>query len=209
MANANLDFSGLSVTRTFTFPDATGTIALTTGSSSIVTVGTITTGVWHGTVIGVTYGGTGANLSATGGASQVVMQVSSGANFTVAQLASTDLSDVSTLTTNTQIGFDDPGISIPTTGNTISCGGPQLISLVAVRPTGTLAALTFNLVDGISNGIARILTTQIITAVTITGNVDLDATRSLLAAPTTLTPNQVLEYWWDESGSSPCWVRAV
>jgi hypothetical protein len=56
MANANLDFSGLSVTRTFTFPDATGTIALTTGSSSIVTVGTITTGVWHGTKIGLLYG---------------------------------------------------------------------------------------------------------------------------------------------------------
>jgi hypothetical protein len=96
MANANLDFSGLSVTRTFTFPDATGTIVLDAGSANIVTVGTITTGVWHGTAIGVQWGGTGANLSATGGTSQVVMQTSSGGAFTVAQLAVADLSTAKT-----------------------------------------------------------------------------------------------------------------
>jgi hypothetical protein len=38
-------------------------------------------------------GGTGTNLSATGGASQVLKQVSSGANVTVGQLAASDLSN--------------------------------------------------------------------------------------------------------------------
>jgi hypothetical protein len=46
-----------------------------------------------GTVL-LDYGGTGADLSATGGASQVLQQSSSGAALTVGQLASTDLSDV-------------------------------------------------------------------------------------------------------------------
>jgi hypothetical protein len=97
MANAAFDFSGLSVTRTYTFPDATGTLALTTGSSSITTVGTITTGVWHGTLIGVLYGGTGADLSGTGGTSQFLKQASAGAAVTVVRPALADLSDAATV----------------------------------------------------------------------------------------------------------------
>jgi hypothetical protein len=38
-----------------------------TGSSSVVTVGTITSGTWNGSVIGLTYGGTNANLTASNG----------------------------------------------------------------------------------------------------------------------------------------------
>src|ERR1700730_7506601 len=38
-------------------------------------------------------GGTGADLSATGGAHQVVKQSAAGANLTVGQLAASDLSD--------------------------------------------------------------------------------------------------------------------
>lgn len=37
------------------------------GQSSITTLGTITTGVWNGTVVGLTYGGTNANLTASNG----------------------------------------------------------------------------------------------------------------------------------------------
>lgn len=37
------------------------------GQSSITTLGTITTGVWNGTVVGLTYGGTGKNLTASNG----------------------------------------------------------------------------------------------------------------------------------------------
>lgn len=44
--------------------------------------------------LGVTVGGTGANLSATGGASQVLKQTSVGGAITVAQLAFTDISGI-------------------------------------------------------------------------------------------------------------------
>lgn len=37
------------------------------GQSSITTLGTITTGTWNGSVIGLTYGGTNANLTASNG----------------------------------------------------------------------------------------------------------------------------------------------
>jgi hypothetical protein len=96
MANANLDFSGLTVTQTFTFPDATGTIALTTGGTAIVTVGTITTGTWHATKIGLLYGGTNADLSGTGGTSNVLQQSTVGGTITVGQLAVADLSTAKT-----------------------------------------------------------------------------------------------------------------
>jgi len=96
MANANLDFSGLTVTRTFLYPDATGTVALDIGSSNIVTVGTVTAGAWNATKIGLAYGGTNADLSGTGGTSQVLQQSSSGAAVTVGQLAVADLSTAKT-----------------------------------------------------------------------------------------------------------------
>jgi hypothetical protein len=61
------------------------------GQGSITTLGTIGTGVWQGTKVGLAYGGTNADLSATGGTSQVLKQVSAGAAVTVGQLATTDL----------------------------------------------------------------------------------------------------------------------
>ncbi len=61
--------------------------------SDIATVGTITTGVWSGTIVTIAKGGTGVTLAATGGASQVLKQVSTGANVTVGTLSCADLSD--------------------------------------------------------------------------------------------------------------------
>lgn len=66
------------------------------GQTSITTLGTIGTGTWQSSVIGVTYGGTGSNLSATGGTSQVLKQTSAGGNVTVGQLAASDLSNGTT-----------------------------------------------------------------------------------------------------------------
>lgn len=63
----------------------TGTIALT--------LGTLTGTTWNGNKIGLAYGGTNADLSATGGTSQVLKQTSSGGAITVAQLAASDLSN--------------------------------------------------------------------------------------------------------------------
>lgn len=62
------------------------------GQATITTLGTIGTGTWQGTKIGLAYGGTNADLSATGGASQVVKQASVGAALTVGQLGASDLS---------------------------------------------------------------------------------------------------------------------
>lgn len=65
-----------------------GTTGLTTSGGPITTSGTITLA---GTLV-VANGGTSANLSATGGAGQVVKQSSVGAAFTVATLAFADIS---------------------------------------------------------------------------------------------------------------------
>ena len=66
------------------------------GQASITTLGTIGTGTWQATKIGLAYGGTNADLSATGGTSQVLKQASAGAAITVGQLGITDLSGLGT-----------------------------------------------------------------------------------------------------------------
>jgi hypothetical protein len=78
-----------------------GTLTGTTLASNVVTssltaVGTIGTGVWQGTKVGLAYGGTNADLSATGGTSQVLRQSTAGAAITVSQLAASDLSNGTT-----------------------------------------------------------------------------------------------------------------
>ena len=47
------------------------TLNSTVLTSSLTTIGTIGTGVWHGTIIGTTYGGTGADSHASTGVAQV------------------------------------------------------------------------------------------------------------------------------------------
>lgn len=89
------------------------------GQSSITTLGTIGTGVWQGTTIGVTYGGTGANLSATGGAGQYVKQVSTGAAFTVGTIPASDIASGAALTK-----VDDTNV-------TLTLGGTPSTALLA------------------------------------------------------------------------------
>lgn len=85
-------------TGNITVTAAAGTLTGTTLNAAVVTssltsVGTIGTGVWQGTKIGLLYGGTNADLSGTGGASQVLKQTSVGGAVIVAQLAASDLSN--------------------------------------------------------------------------------------------------------------------
>lgn len=78
------------------------------GQTSITTLGTITgTAAWNATKVGVLYGGTNADLSATGGTSQVLKQASTGAAVTVGQLSLADLSNFTALTsfTPSPVGF--------------------------------------------------------------------------------------------------------
>jgi hypothetical protein len=61
------------------------------GQASITTLGTVGTGVWQGTKVGLAYGGTNADLSATGGAGQYLKQASAGAAVTVGAIPYGDL----------------------------------------------------------------------------------------------------------------------
>lgn len=72
------------------------TLAANVLASSLTSVGTIATGVWQGTKVGLAYGGTNADLSATGGASFFLKQNSVGAVITVAQPSAADLSNGTT-----------------------------------------------------------------------------------------------------------------
>lgn len=81
-------------------------------------------------ILGVDQGGTGANLGATGGTSQIVRQSTVGGTFTVGQLASTDISGVTASTyTPTLTGVANVAASTAylTTylrvGNTVIVGG--------------------------------------------------------------------------------------
>lgn len=69
------------------------------GTTNIVNLGTIGAGLWQATKIGLAFGGTNSDLSATGGASQFLKQSSTGAAITVAQPTEGDLS-TSDITTN-------------------------------------------------------------------------------------------------------------
>lgn len=72
------------------------TLASGVTASSLTSVGTIGTGVWQGTKIGLAFGGTNADLSATGATHNVLEQSSTGAAVTVGQLACGDLSNSGT-----------------------------------------------------------------------------------------------------------------
>jgi hypothetical protein len=87
-------------------------------------------------------GGTGANLSATGGASEVVMQTTVGGAFTVAQLAASDLSNGTT-----------------GSGAIVLATAPTLSSLLI---TGKIT--NYNNLATVSNGVASIVATIDLTA---------------------------------------------
>lgn len=72
-------------------PDLSATYSVKAGNASLTTVGTITTGTWNATKIGLAYGGTNADLSATGGANQFLKQTSVGGAVTVAAITNADL----------------------------------------------------------------------------------------------------------------------
>lgn len=107
----------------------------------------------------VANGGTGANLSGTGGTSQVVKQVTLGGNFTVGQLAASDLSNGVTgsgavvLTTSPTLVTPTIGAALATTinGMGLSCGGGSCTFNIA--PSKSVAinnSLAFSGTDGAS-----------------------------------------------------------
>lgn len=117
------------------------------GQSSITTLGTIGTGTWQGTKIGLAFGGTNADLSATGGTSQVLKQSSTGAAITVGQLAASDLSN-GTTGTGAIVLANTPTLITPVLGaatyTTLSGGNITDSGLTAGRVTfaGTAGLLS-------------------------------------------------------------------
>lgn len=103
------------------------------GQNTITTLGTLTTGVWHATKVGLAYGGTNADLSATGGTAQYLKQASSGAAVTVGTIPATDIASPAALTR-----VDDTNV-------TLTLGGAPTTALltaasITVIWSGTLAA---------------------------------------------------------------------
>lgn len=82
---------------------------------------------------GVAQGGTGANLSSTGGTSQVVQQTTSGGAFTVGQLAASNLSNGTTGSGNVVLATS-PALVTP------NLGTPS--AAVLTNASGTAASLT-------------------------------------------------------------------
>jgi hypothetical protein len=133
------------------------TLASNVVTSSLTTVGTIGTGTWQGTKIGLAYGGTNADLSATGGASNVLLQTSVGGNITVAQLAASNLSNGTTgsgsVVLSTSPALTTPSLGTPASGNLANCTFPTLNQ----NTTGSAAKWTTainlagNSVDGSAN----------------------------------------------------------
>jgi hypothetical protein len=89
-------------------PNVTATIP-TSDLSGLISASIITG------VLAPANGGTGSNLAGTGGASQVLRQSSAGANVTVSQLASTDLSDQTAWTNWTPTDQSGASLSLTVT----------------------------------------------------------------------------------------------
>jgi hypothetical protein len=87
-------------------------------------------------LVGVTYGGTGSNLSATGGAHEVLLQSTLGGAVTVGQLAFTDISGVLAITSG-GTGTATPGL---VAGNDITITGSWPDNTIAVKTQSGVTA---------------------------------------------------------------------
>ena len=172
------------------------------GQSSITTLGTITTGVWNGTKIGLAYGGTNADLSATGGTSQYLKQISSGAAITVGTIPASDIASGAALTK-----IDDTNV-------TLTLGGAPTTALLAATSitagwTGTLSGVRGG--TGVNNGASTITIGGNVTysgaftfACTVTGNttVTFPTTGTLYGtASGSITSAQLATSLTDETGT--------
>lgn len=145
---AELDVSLITTTdKTFTFPNTTGTLALTNATtfSSLVSIGTITTGVWNGSTINQAYLGSGGGGSTkflredntwqtvAGGGSGITRSISSISTPTTAgATAATDYvfkcTATLTLTLPTAVGNQNLYTVKVTAGTTtVACNGAQTI----------------------------------------------------------------------------------
>ena len=199
-ANNSLTLAGTDST-TMTFPGSSDTVVtlgatqtltnktLTSPTMTTPTLGTVGSGTWQGTVVGITYGGTGSNLSGTGGSNQVLQQASSGAAVTVGQLATTALSDISSFSLNTSGTIKTSNSTASTTtatGALISGGG---LGVAGAIFTGGI----INFASGLVGTVRVVTASGAITAATtdyvivVNKNTPAATTVNLMSSPTTGT----------------------
>lgn len=127
------------------------------GQASITTLGTITTGTWHGTVIGSTYGGTGVNNGAStitlAGSLTTVGAFSS--TFTMTNTTTVTFPTSGTLATTSQIPTGAALTKTDDTNVTLTLGGSPTTALVNAASltlgwTGTLSGTRGG--TGVNNG---------------------------------------------------------
>lgn len=101
--------------------------------TGITGIGTLTTGIWNASTIGLAYGGTQANLSATGGTGQVLRQSTAGGPITVGAL------------TPTEVGV---------AGAYLPIGGGTLTGSLSISPVAGTSAMNLNSVAGAQSHVA-------------------------------------------------------
>jgi len=124
------------------------TLAGLTSASSLATVGTISSGTWNGTAISLTYGGTGQNLSGTGGTSQFLRQNTVGGAITPVRPALADLSDAASVVV-TGGSYSDPAWITALSASKLTSGAlpdARLSANVPLKDTANTytSAQTFN-----------------------------------------------------------------
>jgi hypothetical protein len=122
--------------------------------TDIATVGTVTAGAWQATRIGLAYGGTNADLSGSGGTSQVLRQSTAGGAVTVSQLAASDLSN-GTSGTGAVALVNNPafGAITTTTVNKVTITQPATGSTLTISDGKTLTASNTVTLAGASDGL--------------------------------------------------------
>ncbi len=124
--------------------------------------------------------------------------------------------NVQSLTANRALTLGDYAGTVAVNNSAIAASAPTAASTVTIaaftgnnkaivwNPAGTLATLTLSLADGGFNGqTVDLYTSQIVTALTLTGNF---AASVGAAQPTALTAGQYVKWVWDATSK---WVRIV
>ena len=164
-------------------PDSVDIASTYAGQSSITTLGTIATGVWQGTVIGPTYGGTGVN----NGSKTITL----GGNFThsgahalsLTTTATTSLTLPTTGTLATLAGtetFTNKTLTSPTINTPSIAGGTHTgLTSLGIRDTSAAFDVTIAATSSTTLTAGRTLTLDMVDAartIKLAGNLDIAGT---------------------------------
>ncbi len=154
-----IELSGITTgtTRTLTAPNASGTIISTGNLTDIVNVGTLTSGVWQGSVVAVQYGGTGANTFTSNGllygnGNSAVQATSAG---TAGQLLVANASSVPTFATlSGDATLSGAGLlTLANSGVTANTyGSSTQVPVFAVDSKGRITNVTNTTITGVAPG---------------------------------------------------------